>query len=89
MHAITVPGGYTGVTGVGAKREREMQELSRIVTSTGAVAASVGLVVYGMGTSYHEPGDMEMTLGIWLMVLGAIATIGGLVAYNRSWSEAD
>ena len=66
-----------------------MQELSRIITAAGAVAASTGLTIYGMGASYVEPGDFELTLGLWMMILGVIATVAGLVMYNRSWVEED
>ena len=66
-----------------------MQELSRIITAAGAVAASTGLTIYGMGASYFEPGDFELTLGLWMMIVGAVATVVGLVMYNRSWVEED
>ena len=66
-----------------------MQELSRIITAAGAVAASTGLTIYGMGASYFEPGDFELTLGLWMMILGVIATIVGLVMYRQSWVEDD
>jgi hypothetical protein len=65
-----------------------MQELSRIAVSAGIVAASVGLVIYAIGASYHIPGDFEMNVGLWLMILGAIATIVGGVIYSRTWLEA-
>lgn len=66
-----------------------MQELSRIITAIGAVAASTGLTIYGMGASYFEPGDFELTLGLWLMILGTIATVVGIVMYRQSWMEED
>jgi hypothetical protein len=66
-----------------------MLELSRIVTSAGVVAASVGLIVYGVGASYVVPNDFETSLGIWLMVIGTIVTVIGAIAYNRSWVEAE
>ena len=64
-----------------------MAEIGRILTALGAVAASVGLVVYGMGRSFVRSGDFEMTLGVWLMALGIIATVVGLVLHHRA-SEA-
>jgi hypothetical protein len=74
----------------GARREWEMQEISRIITSIGAVVASTGLVVYGMGVSYVEAdGAMEVTLGLWMMILGVIASVVGLVLYRQSWQEED
>ena len=66
-----------------------MQELSRIITAAGLVVASSGLIIYGMGVSYVDPGGIEVTGGLWMMVLGTLATIGGLLAYNRNWSEED
>jgi hypothetical protein len=73
----------------GATGEWDMQELSRIITSAGAVVASSGLIIYGMGVSYVDPGGIEVTGGLWMMILGALATVAGLVMYNRSWSEED
>ena len=66
-----------------------MQEISRILTSLGAVVASSGLVVYGMGASYSSPGDFEVNLGLWMMILGVIAAIVGIVLYRQSWVEED
>jgi hypothetical protein len=54
--------------------------IARLLASFGAVAASVGLVVFGMGTSFVEPDDSLKNLGYILMVGGIIATIiGGLI----------
>ena len=61
-----------------------MAEIARILTALGAVAATVGLVVYGMGRAYVREGDFEITIGLWLMVIGTIATIVGLVLHNRT-----
>lgn len=66
-----------------------MQELSRIVTSAGLVLASVGLIVYGVGASYVHPSEFETTLGLWMMIVGTIATIVGAIGYGRTWSEAE
>ncbi len=65
-----------------------MQELSRILTSAGLVIASVGLTVYGMAASYHNPGTYDLELGRWMMVAGVIATIVGVIGYRRTWVEA-
>jgi predicted permease len=54
--------------------------IARLVASLGAVAAAVGLVVFGMGTSFVEPDDSLKNLGIILMIGGLIAAaIGGLI----------
>jgi ABC-type phosphate transport system permease subunit len=67
----------------------DLQEVSRIVTALGAVAASTGLIIYGIGASYWQPGAMEVTLGLWMMILGTIVTIVGAVIYRRTWLEED
>ena len=56
--------------------------IARLLVSVGAVGASVGLVLYGMGTSYVDPDDSMMNLGIGLMVGGVIATVVGAVIYR-------
>jgi uncharacterized membrane protein YfcA len=58
-------------------------EISRILTAAGLVAASVGLVVFGMGAAYAEPRDFEMNLGILLMVAGVIGSIVGILLYRQ------
>ncbi len=65
-----------------------MQELSRILTSAGLVAASVGLTIYGMAASYYNPGTYDLEIGRWLMIVGAIASVIGAVVYSRTWVEA-
>lgn len=66
-----------------------MHEIARIVTSLGAVVASSGLIIYGLGASYVTPDNFEMTLGLWMMILGVIATIVGVVLYRQTWAEED
>lgn len=66
-----------------------MLEISRIVTALGAVVASTGVVIYGMGASYLSPGDLETTSGLWMMILGSIATLAGMVLYRQQYSEED
>ncbi len=61
-----------------------MAEIGRILTALGSVTATVGLVVYGMGRSFVRDGDFEITIGLWLMVIGVIATVIGLVLHNRT-----
>ncbi len=64
-----------------------MHELSRILTSLGVVAASTGLIVYGMAASYYNPGGFDLSLGLWLMIIGTIVSIIGWVMYRQSWVE--
>lgn len=64
-----------------------MAEISRILTAGGLVAASTGLVVYGMGASFAEPRDFELTVGLWLMIVGAIVAVVGIVMSKRIAEE--
>lgn len=64
-----------------------MAEISRILTAGGLVAASTGLVVYGMGASFAEPRDFELTVGLWLMIVGAIVALVGIVMSKRIAEE--
>jgi drug/metabolite transporter (DMT)-like permease len=58
--------------------------ISRLVLSIGAVAASVGLLLVGMATSYSpEDGGMR-DLGLVFMIGGAIAVAIGIAWYRRS-----
>lgn len=66
-----------------------MQELSRIITALGVVAAATGLTIYGMGASYFDPGDFDTMVGLWMMILGTIAAIVGAILYRQSWVEED
>ncbi len=67
----------------------DLQEVSRIVTALGTVVATTGLIVYGMGTSYWETGAMEVTLGLWMLILGTIVTIVSALVYRHTWLEED
>lgn len=58
--------------------------ISRVVLSLGAVAASLGLLLYGMGTSYSPKDDGLMQFGIILLIAGSIATLAGIVMYRAS-----
>ena len=60
-----------------------MAEISRILTAGGLVAGSTGLVVYGMGAAFAEPGDFELTVGMILMVVGVIAAVIGIGLSKR------
>lgn len=66
-----------------------MLEISRIVASLGAVTASSGVVIYGIAVSYLEPNDFQSDVGIWLMIVGTIATVAGLVLYRQHLAEED
>lgn len=66
-----------------------MLEISRIVASLGAVTASSGVVIYGIAVSYLEPNDFQSDVGIWLMIVGIIATAAGLVLYRQHFAEED
>ena len=58
--------------------------IARLLASLGAVAAAVGLVVFGMGTAFVEPDDSLINLGIILMVGGVIAAVIGGLIYRAS-----
>jgi hypothetical protein len=58
--------------------------VARLLASFGAVAASVGLVVFGMGTAFVEPDDSLKNLGYILMVGGVIATVVGGLIYRAT-----
>ena len=60
-----------------------MLEIGRILTAAGLVAASTGLVVYGMGVAFVEPRDYEMNIGLFLMIAGVIASVVGVVLYRQ------
>lgn len=65
-----------------------MQEMSRILTSAGLVAASVGVTIYGMAASYYSPGTYDLEIGRWLMIIGTIVSVVGGVMYGKTWLEA-
>lgn len=50
----------------------------------GAVAASVGLTVYGMGTSTLQPSFWMIDIGKYLMLGGLLALVIGFVAYKAT-----
>ena len=50
----------------------------------GAVGASVGFVVYGMGTSTLLPDEQLISTGRYLMVGGLVALVVGFVAYKAT-----
>ncbi|MFL5758633.1 MAG: hypothetical protein ACJ789_02780 [Thermomicrobiales bacterium] len=58
--------------------------IARLLVSIGSVAASVGLVVFGMGTSFVESDDSLINLGLGLMIGGVIAAVVGAVIYRAT-----
>ena len=50
----------------------------------GAVGASVGFVLYGMGTSTLLPDDQLINIGRFLLIGGLIAFAVGFVAYKAT-----
>lgn len=50
----------------------------------GAVAASVGFTVYGMGTSTLQPSFWMIDIGKYLMLGGLLALVIGFVAYKAT-----
>jgi hypothetical protein len=58
--------------------------VARLLVAIGSVAASVGLVVFGMGTSFVSSDDSLINLGLILMIGGVIATVIGAVIYRMT-----
>jgi len=57
--------------------------LSRIVVALSAVAASVGLLLYGMGTAYQPRDETLEQWGLILLAAGVIALLIGIVWYRK------
>jgi hypothetical protein len=57
--------------------------ISKILTSFAAVAASVGLLLWGMAKSYQPVDDDMRTLGLILMLGGVALLLVGIVWYRR------
>lgn len=57
---------------------------SRVLLSIAAVAASVGLVLYGMGSSYSPKDDGMERWGLILLAVGVIGILIGIVLYRQS-----
>lgn len=64
-----------------------MAEISRIMTAAGLVAASSGLVIYGIGAAFVEPQDFQMTIGLWAMIIGTIVAAIGIILSKRVVEE--
>jgi hypothetical protein len=65
------------------------RELPRVLTALGAVIAAVGFTVFGMGMSYREPRDSDVTIGIALMVVGLAGFVVGLAMMRMSADDGD
>jgi predicted membrane channel-forming protein YqfA (hemolysin III family) len=64
------------------------QEIARWLIALGAVAASVGGTIVGMGMSYVQSDDGMITIGLVLTVAGVVAmAIGGYVYLFRPPEE--
>ena len=50
----------------------------------GSVGASVGFILYGMGTSTLQPHDQLIDYGKYLMIASVIALAVGFVAYKAT-----
>jgi hypothetical protein len=50
----------------------------------GSVGASVGFIIYGMGTSTLQPSASMIDPGKYLMIGGVIALAVGLVAFKAT-----
>lgn len=66
-----------------------MLELGRIIASLGAVVASTGLILYGVLVSIVSPDDYSTTATVWMMILGVVATVIGVLMYRSAYQEED
>ncbi len=57
--------------------------ISRILVAFAAVLASVGLLLYGMGTSYQPRDEGLERWGVIMMVAGVIGLAVGIVWYRK------
>lgn len=62
--------------------------ISKIVLTICSVAASVGLLLVGMATSYATRDHDMYRLGMILMIGGAIGTVIGVVWYRAEEAAA-
>ena len=59
------------------------------LTVLGAVAASVGFTVYGMGTSTIQPDPTMVDVGKYLMIGGLVALAVGGLAWKATTRSSD
>jgi hypothetical protein len=62
--------------------------IARLLISICSVAASVGLTLYGMATSFVELDDSMVNLSLILMIGGVIGTLIGMVMYRAAERSA-
>ena len=62
--------------------------ISRLIIAFCSVAASVGLLLVGMATSYSTRDDSMFRLGLILMIGGAAGTIAGGLWYRAEEAAA-
>jgi hypothetical protein len=62
--------------------------ISRIIVALCSVAASVGLLLVGMATSYATRDDGMFRLGLILMIGGAAGTVIGALWYRAEEAAA-
>jgi hypothetical protein len=67
-----------------ARREGQALNIWGWLIVLGAVAASVGLTIYGMGTSTLQPSMWIIDIGKVLMLVGLLALVVGFVAYKAT-----
>lgn len=64
-----------------------MSELQRhwrvYLVAIGAIAAWVGLTIWGMARSYDEHRELDLNAGMALMIGGVIVLVIGVLAYMR------
>ncbi len=58
--------------------------ISRLVLSIASVIASVGLLLVGMSTSYSPEDEGMMSLGLVLMIGGAVGVGVGIAWYHKT-----
>lgn len=91
VRVLTVSGSRLSNSGTGIPRggleQCRMAEISRILTAGGLVAASSGLVIYGIGAAFVEPHELEITLGLWAMIIGVLAAAAGIIISKRIVEE--
>lgn len=61
-----------------------MNEVAKWMIALGSVVASVGLVVFGIGTSFVRPGADEINIGLALMIGGLLVFFVGGGLYQRT-----
>ena len=66
-----------------------MLELGRIIASLGAVVASTGLILYGVLVSIYSPDEYNTTATVWMMILGVVAAVIGVLMYRSAYQEED